>query len=159
LQQEEVEINELIQEMIALLRGEASRHSISIHSDFSLDLRPIMADRVQLQQVLINLMLNSIEAMKSMNTPGKLTIKSQQDDSGQLLISVIDTGVGVPPEKTEEIFNPFFTSKPEGTGMGLAISRSIIVSHGGRLWAVSNPESGATFHFTLPARSNAHQAA
>jgi PAS domain S-box-containing protein len=159
LQQEEVEINELIQEMIALLRGEASRHSISIHSDFSLDLRPIMADRVQLQQVLMNLMLNSIEAMKSMNTPGKLTIKSQQDDSGQLLISVMDTGVGVPPEKTEEIFNPFFTSKPEGTGMGLAISRSIIVSHGGRLWAVSNPESGATFHFTLPARSNAHQAA
>jgi signal transduction histidine kinase len=108
---------------------------------------------------LMNLMLNSIEAMKSMNTPGKLTIKSQQDDSGQLLISVMDTGVGVPPEKTEEIFNPFFTSKPEGTGMGLAISRSIIVSHGGRLWAVSSAESGATFHFTLPARSNAHQAA
>jgi signal transduction histidine kinase len=159
LQQEEVDINELIQEMIGLLRGEASRHSISIHSDFSLDLPPIMADRVQLQQVLMNLMLNSIEAMRGMNTPGKLTIKSQQDDSGQLLISVMDTGVGVPPEKIAQIFNPFFTSKPEGTGMGLAISRSIMGAHGGRLWAVSNPESGATFHFTLPTRRNAQQAA
>jgi len=159
LQHEEVDINELIQEMIALLRGEASRHSISIHSDFSLDLPPIMADRVQLQQVLMNLMLNSIEAMKSMNTPGKLTIKSQQDDSGQLLISVMDTGVGIPPEKTEQIFDAFFTSKPQGTGMGLPISRSIIVSHGGRLWAVSNPESGTTFHFTLPIQRKAQQAA
>jgi len=159
LQREEVDINELIQEMIALLRSEASRHSISIHRDFSIDLPPIMADRVQLQQVLMNLMLNSIEAMKSMDTPGKLTIKSQQDDSGQLLISVMDTGVGVLPEKIEQIFNAFFTSKPQGTGMGLAISRSIIVSHGGRLWAVSNPESGATFHFTLPTRRNADQAA
>jgi signal transduction histidine kinase len=141
--------------MIALLRTEA----ISIHSDLSLELPPIMADRVQLQQVLMNLMLNSIEAMKSMNTPGKLTIKSQQDDSGQLLISVMDTGVGVPPEKIEQIFNAFFTSKPQGTRMGLPISRSIIVSHGGRLWAVSNPESGTTFHFTLPIQRNAQQAA
>ena len=112
--------------MIALLRGEASRHSISIHSDISLDLPPIMADRVQLQQVFMNLMLNGIEAMKSMNIPGKLTIKSQQDDSDQLLISVMDTGVGVPPEKMDQIFNTFFTSKPQGTGMGLPISRSII---------------------------------
>jgi signal transduction histidine kinase len=158
-QHEEVDINELIQEMIALLRGEASRYSISIHSEFSLDLPPIMVDRVQLQQVLMNLMLNSIEAMKNMNTPGKLTIKSQQDNNDQLLISVVDTGVGIPPEKIEEIFNAFFTSKPQGTGMGLPISRSIIMSHGGRLWAASNPESGATFHFTLPVRPNAHQAA
>jgi signal transduction histidine kinase len=130
-----------------------------IHSDLSLDLPPIKADRVQLQQVLMNLMLNSIEAMKNMNTPGKLTIHSQQDDSGQLLISVMDTGVGVPPEKSVQIFNAFFTTKPQGTGMGLPISRSIIVSHGGRLWADSNPKSGATFHFTLPTRRNAHQAA
>ena len=94
--EEEVDINELIQEMIALLRSEASKHSILIDSDFSVDLPPMMADRVQLQQVLMNLMLNGIEAMKSMNTPGKLKIKSQQDDSGQLLISVTDTGVGIP---------------------------------------------------------------
>ncbi len=159
LQREEVDINELIQEMIALLGGEASRHSISVHTDLSLDLPPIMADRVQLQQVFMNLMLNSIEAMKSMNAPGKLTIKSQQDDSGQLVISVIDTGVGVPVEKLDHIFNPFFTSKPEGTGMGLPISRSIIESHGGRLWADPNPESGSIFRFTLPIERTAHQAA
>ena len=159
LQHEEVDINELIQEMIALLRGEASRHSILIHSDCSVELPPIVADRVQLQQVLMNLMLNGIEAMKDMNTPGKLTIRSQRDDSGQLLISVVHTGVGVPPEKIEEIFNAFFTSKPQGTGMGLAISRSIIESHGGRLWAAPNAGPGATLHFTLPTRPNAHQAA
>ena len=150
LQREEVDINELIQEMIAVLRPEASRHSILINSDSSPDLPPIMADRVQLQQVFMNLMLNGVEAMKSMNTPGKLTIKSQQDDSGQLLISVMDTGVGIPAEKLDQIFNPFFTSKPEGTGMGLPISRSIIQSHGGRLWADRNPESGSIFRFTLP---------
>jgi signal transduction histidine kinase len=159
LQREEVDINELIQEMIALLRGEASRHSISVHSDLSLELPPMMADRVQLQQVLMNLMLNGIEAMKSMNTPGKLTIKSQQDDSSQLLILVMDTGVGIPAEKLNQIFNPFFTSKPEGTGMGLPISRSIIQSHGGRLWADPNPESGSIFRFTLPIERTAHQAA
>jgi signal transduction histidine kinase len=159
LQREEVDINELIQEMIALLRGEASRHSISVHSDLSLELPPMMADRLQLQQVLMNLMLNGIEAMKSMNTPGKLAIKSEQGDSGQLLISVMDTGVGVPAEKLDQIFNPFFTSKPEGTGMGLPISRSIIESHGGRLWADPNPESGSIFRFTLPIERTAHQAA
>jgi len=152
-------INELIQEMIALLRGEASRHSILIHSDIALDLPTITADRVQIQQVFMNLMLNGIEAMKNMNTPGNLTVRSQRDDSGQLLISVMDTGVGVPAEKMDQIFNPFFTSKPEGTGMGLPISRSIIESHGGRLWAVSNPESGSIFRFTLPIERTAHQAA
>ena len=159
LRREEVDINELIQEMIALLRSEASKHSILIDSDFWVDLPPMMADRVQLQQVLMNLMLNGIEAMKSMNTPGKLKIKSQQDDSGQLLISVTDTGVGIPAEKLDQIFNPFFTSKPEGTGMGLPISRSIIQSHGGRLWADPNPESGSIFRFTLPIERTAHQAA
>src|SRR5438552_6495469 len=118
-----------------------------------------MGDRVQLQQVLMNLMLNSIEAMKSMNTPGKLAIKSRQDDSGQLLISVMDTGIGVLAEKMDQIFNPFFTSKSEGTGMGLPISRSIIESHGGRLWAVSDPGRGATFKFTLPVEGTAQKAA
>ena len=158
LQHEEVDINELIEEMVALLRGEASRHSILIHSDIALDLPTITVDRVQLQQVFMNLMLNGIEAMKNMNTPGRLTVRSQRDDSGQLLISVMDTGVGVPAEKIEQIFNPFFTSKPQGTGMGLAISRSIIESHGGRLWAVSKSESGATFQFTLPIQGNVHLA-
>jgi len=91
-----------------------------------------------------------IEAMKEMSTPGKLTITTQQDENRQILVSVSDTGMGLPPEQTEQIFNTFFTSKSQGTGMGLPISRSIIESHGGRLWATTNPERGATFYLTLP---------
>jgi len=102
---------------------------------------------VQLQQVFMNLMLNAIEAMK--DSGGELTVRSQLQD-GQLLFSVSDTGVGLPKEKMEEIFSAFFTTKPQGSGMGLAISRSIVESHGGRLWATANDGRGATFHFTLP---------
>jgi signal transduction histidine kinase len=109
-----------------------------------------MADRVQLQQVLTNLMLNGIEAMKEVDAARELTIKSEPADSSHLHISVGDTGVGLAPEQADQIFNAFFTTKPDGTGMGLPISRSIIESHGGRLWATANSEQGATFHFTLP---------
>jgi signal transduction histidine kinase len=108
-----------------------------------------MADRVQLQQVFMNLILNGIEAMKDMDPPGELTIKSQAQN-GELLFSVSDTGVGLPTEQADQIFNPFFTTKPDGTGMGLAISRSIIEVHGGRLWATASSGPGATFYFTLP---------
>jgi signal transduction histidine kinase len=108
-----------------------------------------MADRVQLQQVLMNLMLNGIQAMAKQG--GVLTIKAQPDQDGRVLISLSDTGVGLPTEKAEQIFDAFFTTKPEGSGMGLAISRSIIQSHRGRLWATANSGNGATFHFTLPA--------
>jgi signal transduction histidine kinase/PAS domain-containing protein len=158
LQHEPVDVNLLIPEMIVLLRSEASRYSISIHAELGHDLPKIMADRVQLQQVLMNLMLNSIEAMKDLGT-GELTIKSQQHDSRQVLISVADTGVGVEPENAEQIFNAFFSTKHQGTGMGLPISRSIIESHGGRLWAASNSGPGATFLFTLPSEVNAYRAA
>jgi signal transduction histidine kinase len=103
---------------------------------------------VQLRQVLMNLILNGIEAMKE--TGGVLTVKTQLGETGQLLISVSDTGVGLPTEKTEQIFDAFFTTKPQGSGMGLSISRSIVESHGGRLWATANNGRGATFHFTLP---------
>jgi PAS domain S-box-containing protein len=151
-QRESLDVNEVIKEMIALLRSEASRYSISIRGELVNDLPNIMADRVQLQQVLMNLMLNGIEAMKDMGTGGELTIKSQQDDIGQLLISVGDTGAGLEPEHTEQIFNAFFTTKPHGTGMGLPISRSIIESHGGRLWAADNSPRGARFCFTLPTK-------
>jgi signal transduction histidine kinase len=106
-----------------------------------------MADRVQLQQVFMNLMLNAIEAMK--DSGGELTVKSQLQES-ELQLSVSDTGVGLPAEKMDQIFSAFFTTKPQGSGMGLAISRSIVESHGGRLWAVANIGGGATFHFTLP---------
>jgi signal transduction histidine kinase len=155
LQHELVDVNELIREMIVLLRGEANRYSISIRIELAEDLPKVMADRVQLQQVLMNLMLNAIDAMKEMNGGGELTIKSETSDA-QLLISVSDTGVGLPPEQAEQIFKAFFTTKDKGTGMGLPISRSIIESHGGRLWAAGAPGRGATFQFTLPATVAAH---
>jgi len=158
-QRELVDVKGVIQEMITLLRGEASRYSISIHAELMEDLPKIKADRVALQQVLMNLMLNAIEAIKEMGAPGNLTITMQQDQNRQILVSVSDTGMGLPPEQTEQIFNTFFTSKPQGTGMGLPISRSIIESHGGRLWVTSNSGPGATFQFTLPLEAAARQSA
>ena len=159
LQQELVDVNELIREMIVLLRSEANRYSISIRTALAEDLPKVMADRVQLQQVLMNLMLNGIDAMQDTGAGGELMIKSRQDDTGQLLMSVGDTGVGLEPDQAEQIFSAFFTTKPQGTGMGLPISRSIIESHGGRLWATAHSGRGATFHFTLPRGVAAHQAA
>jgi len=152
-QRELVDVNEIVREMPALLRGEANRYSIVTRLDLAPDLPKITADRVQLQQVFMNLMLNAIEAMK--DSGGELTIKTELRKEGPLLISVSDTGVGLPAENTDEIFNAFFTTKPEGSGMGLAISRSIIESHGGRLWATGNDGRGATFQLTLPAEVTA----
>jgi signal transduction histidine kinase len=154
-QREWVDVNGIVHEMFTLLNGEAGRCSVAMRSELTTDLPKIMADRVQLQQVFMNLMLNGIEAME--DSGGELTVKSQCQDS-QLLFSVSDTGVGLPAEKVEQIFSVFFTTKPQGSGMGLAISRSIVEAHGGRLWATVNGEKGATFYFTLPntpgARSN-----
>ena len=116
-------------------------------TDLAAELPEIMADRVQLQQVFMNLVINAIEAMK--DSGGDLTVKSQVQDN-QLQFSVSDTGVGLPTEKVDQIFSPFFTTKPQGSGMGLAISRSIVESHGGQLWASANSGGGATFDFTLP---------
>jgi PAS domain S-box-containing protein len=154
-----VDVNELVEEMIVLLRGEARTHSISIQHDLAGDLPQIVADRVQVQQVLMNLMLNGLDAMKGLSNPGVLRIISRREEIGQILVSVSDTGVGLPPEHTEKIFAAFFTSKAQGTGMGLAISRSIIESHGGRLWATSHSGPGATFQFTLPIEDTEQQAA
>ena len=155
LQRELVDVNELVREMIVLLRSEANRYSISIRTDLADDLPKVMADRVQLQQVFMNLMLNGIDAMKETRGGSELAIKSEID-GGQLLISVSDTGVGLSLEQADQIFKAFFTTKDNGTGMGLPISRSIIESHGGRLWATGVPGSGATFRFTLPATFAAH---
>jgi PAS domain S-box-containing protein len=152
-QGESVDVNEVIRDMIILLHNEASRYSISIRTELAEDLSRVMADRVQLQQVLMNLMLNSIDAMKDGSPAGELTIQSRQGKHGDLLISISDTGVGVAPEQADQIFEAFFTTKPDGSGMGLPISRSIIESHGGRLWATANSGRGATFHFTLPRRA------
>ena len=148
-QRELVDINQVVGEMLVLLRDEASGHSISLRTELTPQLPQIVADRVQLQQVLMNLMLNGIEAMS--DGGGELTIRSHRTENGYLLISVSDTGVGLPGEKVDLIFNAFYTTKPQGTGMGLAISRSIIEAHGGRLWATANEQRGATFHFTVPA--------
>jgi signal transduction histidine kinase len=149
LQHELVDVNELIREMIVLLRNEAARYSISIRSELGEHLPKVMGDRIQLQQVFMNVMLNAIDAMKDVRTARELTINSQRVKDGQVLVSVSDTGVGLPSRETEQIFSAFFSTKTDGTGMGLPISRSIIESHGGRLWATSNSGRGATFHFTL----------
>jgi C4-dicarboxylate-specific signal transduction histidine kinase len=146
-QRELVDVNGIIQEVLTLLNGEANRYSVAVRTDLAAELPKIMADRVQLQQVFMNLVLNAIEAMK--DSDGELTVKSEPQD-GQLQFSVSDTGVGLPMEKIDQIFSAFFTTKPQGSGMGLAISRSIVESHGGRLWATANDVRGATFHFTLP---------
>jgi len=155
LQRELVDVNELIREMIILLRSEANRYSIAIRTELAEDLPKVMADRVQLQQVFMNLMLNGIDAMKETTGGVELSIKSEAED-GRLLISVSDTGVGLPPGQGDMIFQAFFTTKDNGTGMGLPISRSIIESHGGRLWAAGTSGRGATFQFTLPATLAAH---
>jgi PAS domain S-box-containing protein len=146
-----VDVTEIIREMVLLLRGESHRYAVSLRTDLTEELPKITADRVQLQQVFMNLMLNGIEAMRE--NGGELIIKSQLGKDGQLLISVTDNGVGLPPEKADQIFSAFFTTKPQGTGLGLAITRSIVESHGGRVWAAANPERGTTFHFTLPIRT------
>jgi len=148
-----VDLKDIIREMTALLRKEAVRHSIKIHSELHEDMTNVLADRVQLQQVFMNLMLNAIDAMK--DTGGELTICSRLTPEGQLIVSISDTGVGLPTENTEQIFDAFHTTKAQGTGMGLAITRSIVEAHGGRLWATANQEAGATFHFTLSAKSGA----
>jgi PAS domain S-box-containing protein len=147
-QRELVDVNGIIHEMLTLLKGEATEYSIAIRMELAAQLPKTMVDRVQLQQVFMNLMLNGIEAMK--DSGGELTVRSQLQDS-QLLFSVSDTGVGLPTDKGDQIFSAFFTTKAQGSGMGLAICRSIVESHGGRLWANGDGGRGATFHFTLQA--------
>jgi len=145
---EQLDVNEIIREMIVLLRDKADRSSISIRTELDSELPLITADRVQLQQVLMNLILNGIEAMN--DAKGELTITSKRTADAQLLVSVSDSGIGLPMAEVDRIFDAFFTTKVQGTGMGLSISRRIIECHGGRLWACANAERGATFQFTLP---------
>jgi PAS domain S-box-containing protein len=155
-ERELVDVNEVIREMIVLLRSEAIRYNISVRTELAADLPQVMADHVQLQQVVMNLMINGIEAMKDVDGTRELTIHSHRVENEQLLVSVSDTGVGLPAQHVDQIFNAFFTTKPHGTGMGLRISRSVIESHGGRLWAADNSSCGASFYFTLPIKSEAH---
>lgn len=150
-----VDVNEVIQEIIALLRNEARRYSVSIRTELDTSLPMIMADSVQVQQVMMNLIMNSIDAMKDVGETRELSIRSQGAENQHLMISVSDTGVGLPPQHKGQIFNPFFTTKAHGIGLGLRISRSIVESHGGRLWATDNSQRGATFYFTLPNKGTA----
>jgi C4-dicarboxylate-specific signal transduction histidine kinase len=154
-QRELVSVNEMVREMIVLLRGEATRHKVSIGTELA-DLPQIMGDRVQLQQVLMNLMLNGIEAMKEVDGKRELVIKSRGAENEEVMVSVSDTGMGLPVEQADQIFKAFFTTKAQGTGMGLSISRSIVESHGGRLWAAGNTPCGASFYFTLSTKGEAH---
>jgi signal transduction histidine kinase/CheY-like chemotaxis protein len=148
LEREVVDLNEILREMTVLLGDTADRQSVLVRTELDLGLPRTTADRVQLQQVLMNLMLNGIEAMRE--TGGELTIASKRTEHGQLLVSVSDSGIGLPVDEAERIFDAFFTTKPQGTGMGLSISRRIIESHGGRLSASPNAGRGAIFQFTLP---------
>jgi len=152
---ERLDVNEVIQEMEILLHNEATQHSVSVQTKLAADLPLIVADRIQLQQVLMNLMINGIDAMKAVDGPRQLTLGTQNESNEQLLVSVQDTGVGLPPDQAGQIFNAFFTTKEHGTGMGLRISRTIIEAHGGRLWATDNYPRGASFHFTLAVSSGA----
>jgi PAS domain S-box-containing protein len=151
LHREAIDVNEINRETVALLRDEAVRYNISVRTELTADLPRVVGDRVQLQQVVMNLIVNSIEAMKDVDGIREIVIKSQRAENEQILVSVSDTGIGFPPQLTEQIFDPFFTTKSQGTGMGLRICRSIVESHSGRLWAVGTPGRGATFHLSLPA--------
>jgi C4-dicarboxylate-specific signal transduction histidine kinase len=146
-----LDVNDVAREVIALVQRELTSHRVSLRMELAPALPIILADRVQLQQVIINLVMNGIEAMQSVtDRPRELVIRSHQDETQQVLISVTDCGVGISTENADRLFNPFFTTKSSGMGMGLSICRSIIEAHGGRLWATANIPHGATFQFTLP---------
>lgn len=156
-QRELVDVNEIVREMTLLLASEASRYSVSVRTELEEDLPRIMGDRVQLQQVLMNLMANGIDAMKDVDVTRELVISSRRADAERLIVAVRDAGVGLPLQQSDKLFDAFFTTKLHGTGMGLSISRSIIESHGGRLWAESNGSRGAIFRFTLPTKVEVHE--
>ncbi len=147
-----VQVNELIREVGALLQAGASKNQVELQTELAIDLPPAMGDRVQLKQVIVNLALNGIEAMSAViDRPRRLVIRSERQNPEELLVAVRDSGVGIDPKAFKRIFDAFFTTKPQGMGMGLAICRSIVEAHGGRLWASANGDYGATLQFTLPA--------
>src|SRR5262249_33417639 len=150
-----VAINEAILEVIALTRGEVARNSVSVQTRLAEGLPLVQGDRVQLQQVLLNLIINAIEALSDVSEGAReLLISTAEIDPGEVLVAVRDSGPGLPPAMLEQIFEAFYTTKPSGLGLGLSICRSIIEAHGGRLWASANAPRGATFHFTIPARAD-----
>jgi signal transduction histidine kinase len=150
-----LDVNDVIEEVIALMQNELISHEVLLRMDFTPALPMVLADRVQLQQVIINLVINGIEAMQSVtDRPRELVIRSGQDETHQVLVSVTDCGVGITPENADRVFNAFFTTKSSGMGMGLSICRSIMEAHGGRLWATANVPHGAAFQFTMPVNAD-----
>jgi PAS domain S-box-containing protein len=150
-----LDVNDVVKEVIALVRGELISHQVSVRTEFAPALPTILGDRVQLQQVIINLVMNGIDAMQFVtDRPRELVIRSRQDEKQQVLTSVTDCGVGICAENADRLFNAFFTTKSGGMGMGLSICRSIVEAHGGRLWATANLPHGATFQFTLPVNAD-----
>lgn len=149
---ESLNINETITEAIALAHSEMPRHESSLKTCLSADLPPVLGDRIQLQQVILNLLVNAIEAMKDVDGPREVLVSSKKHESTSVLIAVQDSGTGLDPDNFDRVFDAFHTTKADGMGMGLAICRSIIATHGGRLWATNNAPRGAIFQFTLPSR-------
>ena len=151
-EQVRLDINQTIQEVVLLMQNEAVRKGVAIRMDLATNVPPVLGDRIQLQQVILNLVMNGIEAMDTVtDRPREMLIRSSAHESDQLLVAVQDSGVGIDSQNLDKIFDTFYTTKPQGMGMGLAISRSIVENHGGRLWAVPNDGPGATFQFTLQA--------
>jgi signal transduction histidine kinase len=149
-----VDMNEVVTDLMVLLRDEALRRKISLSSELAVDLPEIEADRVQMQQVVLNLVMNGMDAVENIKRPEKtLTLRSRKISDHEISMQIEDNGVGLSPGNADRIFDPFFTTKPQGLGMGLAISRSIVEAHEGRLWAVLRAEGGTIFQFTLPVRS------
>jgi signal transduction histidine kinase len=147
----EIDMNKTVEEVLALARSEMRRHDIRLSSNLCAEIRPVHGDRVQLQQVLLNLIMNSIESLRAtLDLPKVLSISSDPLEAGGVLVTVEDTGAGLEPAVGERIFDPLFTTKPDGMGMGLAICRSIIDAHGGRIWAEPRAPHGAVFRFILP---------
>ena len=151
-----LDVNKLVEELNELLQLSISKN-VTLQLQLAAGLPSVLADATQLQQILMNLMLNAIDAMKDADGVRELDIKSRRTENDHVLVCVSDSGLGLPPQQADQIFNAFFTTKPHGTGMGLSISRSIVESHGGRLWAANNSPRGASFSFTLPSSAEAKE--
>jgi C4-dicarboxylate-specific signal transduction histidine kinase len=147
-----LDINELIQRVLKLAEGEFKKNGVMVRMELQPDAPGVLADRIQLEQALLNLILNSNEAMSTADCPSReLVISAQESKPDEITITVRDSGIGLPPGSEEHIFDPFFSTKVDGFGLGLSISRTIVEAHGGRLWATRNKDRGATVHMTLPA--------
>ena len=153
------DLDELIQETLALERGDLQKHGILVQAEPNRQLPEVRGNRVQLQQVLLNLIMNAIDAMAAKDEPRILTVKSEVYEADRVMVSVADTGTGISSQDGDRLFNPLFTTKADGMGMGLSICRAIIEAHEGRLWFAPNSPRGAVFQFTLRTSSPAPAAA